>query len=193
MHLVRNSKYCVFVWDPKDFGELSEYIANTLVELVNEINLSKRASILTIGSDNGGLSVQNTISWLTTKSIRSKFSTDSLHYQPELFSLKHCLSLNAIDSVFWFSSFCEELPEENFSNHPFVAMGPESMGEKYSEFFETNENSIFIPIATPGVNSNGYIIRCDGAAIYPLKKIFDENIQTVEEVISQIIDYWNRK
>ena len=188
VNLVRNSSYCTFVWDPQEFGELSEYIANALMAIVKEINQKKRAGILTLGSDNGGLSFQNTLSWMTAKSIRSKFSTKSLHYQPELFSLKHCLELKTIDSIFWFSSFCDNLPDENVSNYPFVAVGPESMGKKYSKFFKENKNSIFIPIATPGVNDNGYIMRCDGAVIIPLKKLVDDNIHTVEKLISQIID-----
>ena len=188
VNLVRNSSYCTFVWDPKEFGELSEYIANTLMEIAKEINQKKRAGILTLGSDNGGLSFQNTLSWVTAKSIRSKFSTKSLHYQPELFSLKRCLELNTIDSIFWFSSFCDNLPDENVSNYPFVAVGPESMGKKYSKFFKENKNSIFIPIATPGVNDNGYIMRCDGAVIIPLKKLVNDNIHTVEKLISKIID-----
>ena len=188
VNLVRNSSYCTFVWDPQEFGELSEYIANTLMEIAKEINQKKRAGILTLGSDNGGLSFQNTLSWTTAKSIRSKFSTKSLHYQPELFSLKHCLELKTIDSIFWFSSFCDNLPDENVSNYPFVAVGPESMGKKYSKFFKENKNSIFIPIATPGVNTNGYIIRCDGAVVIPLKKLVDDNIHTIEKLISQIID-----
>ena len=188
VNLVRNSSYCTFVWDPQEFGELSEYIANALMAIVKEINQKKRAGILTLGSDNGGLSFQNTLSWMTAKSIRSKFSTKSLHYQPELFSLKRCLELKTIDSIFWFSSFCDNLPDENVLNYPFVAIGPESMGKKYSKFFKENKNSIFIPIATPGVNDNGYIMRCDGAAIIPLKKLVDDNIHTVEKLISQIID-----
>ena len=188
VNLVRNSSYCTFVWDPQEFGELSEYIANALMAIVKEINQKKRAGILTLGSDNGGLSFQNTLSWMTAKSIRSKFSTKSLHYQPELFSLKHCLELKTIDSIFWFSSFCDNLPDENVLNYPFVAVGPESMGKKYSKFFKENKNSIFIPIATPGVNDNGYIMRCDGAVIIPLKKLVNDNIHTVEKLISQIID-----
>ena len=188
VNLVRNSSYCTFVWDPQEFGELSEYIANALMAIVKEINQKKRAGILTLGSDNGGLSFQNTLSWVTAKSIRSKFSTKSLHYQPELFSLKRCLELNTIDSIFWFSSFCDNLPDENVSNYPFVAVGPESMGKKYSKFFKENKNSIFIPIATPGVNDNGYIMRCDGAVIIPLKKLVNDNIHTVEKLISKFID-----
>ena len=188
VNLVRNSSYCTFVWDPQEFGELSEYIANALMEIVKEINQKKRAGILTLGSDNGGLSFQNTLSWVTAKSIRSKFSTKSLHYQPELFSFKRCLELKTIDSIFWFSSFCDNLPDENVSNYPFVAVGPESMGKKYSKFFKENKNSIFIPIATPGVNNNGYIMRCDGAVIIPLKKLVNDNIHTVEKLISKIID-----
>ena len=188
VNLVRNSSYCTFVWDPQEFGELSEYIANALMAIVKEINQKKRAGILTLGSDNGGLSFQNTLSWVTAKSIRSKFSTKSLYYQPELFSLKCCLELKTIDSIFWFSSFCDNLPDENVSNYPFVAVGPESMGKKYSKFFKENKNSIFIPIATPGVNDNGYIMRCDGSVITPLKKLVNENIHTVEKLISKIID-----
>ena len=188
VNLVRKSSYCTFVWDPQEFGELSEYIANTLMEITKEINQKKRAGILTLGSDNGGLSFQNTLSWTTAKSIRSKFSTKSLHYQPELFSLKDCLELKTIDTIFWFSSFCDNLPDENVLNYPFVAVGPESMGKKYSKFFKENKNSIFIPIATPGVNDNGYIMRCDGAAIVPLKKLVNDNIHTVEKLISKIID-----
>ena len=67
-------------------------------------------------------------------------------------------------------------------------MGPESMGEKHSKFFKENKNSIFIPIATPGINTNGFIMRCDGAAIIPLRKLFDHKVHPVEKLVSQIID-----
>ena len=100
LNLVNESSYSVFVWDPKNFGLLSEHIANTLMELVKEVNKKKRAGILTLGSDSGGLSFQNTISWMTGKSIRSRFSNHSLNYQPELFSLERCLELRTIDSIF---------------------------------------------------------------------------------------------
>ena len=188
LNLVNESSYSVFVWDPKNFGLLSEHIANTLMELVKEVNKKKRAGILTLGSDSGGLSFQNTISWMTGKSIRSRFSNHSLNYQPELFSLERCLELRTIDSIFWFSSFCDDLPNAAQSNNPFVAFGPESMGKKYSEFFEVNKNSIFVPISTPGVNSNGYIMRCDGAVISPFTKIIDDNLPTVEKLVFKIIN-----
>ena len=73
---------------------------------------------------------------MTAKSIRSKFSKKSLHYQPELFSLKHCLELETIDSIFWFSSFCDNLPDENVSNYPFVAVGPEVWGRNIQNFLK---------------------------------------------------------
>ena len=100
-----------------------------------------------------GEDTEGKIHQMTAKAIRSKFSTKSLHYQPELFSLKCCLELKTVDSIFWFSSFCDSLPDENVLNYPFVAIGPESMGKKYSKFFKENKNSIFIPIATPGAVS----------------------------------------
>ena len=43
VNLVRNSSYCAFVWDPQEFGEMSEYIANTLMEIAKEINQKKKS------------------------------------------------------------------------------------------------------------------------------------------------------
>ena len=50
------------------------------------------------------------------------------------------MELKTIDSIFWFSSFCDNLPDENVLNYPFVVIGPESTGRKYSKFFKETKN-----------------------------------------------------
>ena len=91
---------------------------------------------------------------MTAKSIRSKFSTKSLHYQPELFSLKRCLELKTIDSIFGFRLSAIIYRMKMFQII-LCRSRARKYGKKYSKFFKENKNSIFIPIATPGVNIMG--------------------------------------
>jgi formylmethanofuran dehydrogenase subunit B len=45
---------------------------------------------------------------------------------------------------------------------------------------------VFIPIATPGLDCSGTLFRVDSSVILPLKKVRDNNLPTLAEVVSQI-------
>ena len=154
----------------KKYGQNFLIDQNVIKKICNLLS-GKNLKIIEIGPGDGRLTEQ------------------LLHYEPkELKIIEIDPDLIPILQLKFDKNQNIKIINENVLNYPFVAIGPESMGKKYSKFFKENRNSIFIPIATPGVNTNGYIIRCDGAAIIPLKKLVDDNVYTVEKLVSQIID-----
>ena len=50
----------------------------------------------------------------------------------------------------------------------------------------TQVPDVFIPIATPGLDCSGTLFRVDSAVILPLKKVRENNLPTLSEVISKI-------
>ncbi len=48
------------------------------------------------------------------------------------------------------------------------------------------KSDVFIPIATPGLDSSGTLFRVDSAVVLPLKKVRKNDLPTLTEVISQI-------
>jgi formylmethanofuran dehydrogenase subunit B len=49
------------------------------------------------------------------------------------------------------------------------------------------ENFVFIPVATPGVDTDGHLMRCDGLVTIPLKKIINSPFPSLQKVISRIL------
>jgi formylmethanofuran dehydrogenase subunit B len=45
---------------------------------------------------------------------------------------------------------------------------------------------VFIPIATPGLDCNGTLFRVDGAVSLPLKKLRENDLPTLSEVVREI-------
>ena len=46
--------------------------------------------------------------------------------------------------------------------------------------------NVFIPIATPGLDCSGTLFRVDSAVILPLKKVRENDLPTLNDVVRQI-------
>ncbi len=51
---------------------------------------------------------------------------------------------------------------------------------------KNTEPDVFIPVATPGLNSHGMLFRVDGSVTLPLKKLCNSPLPTLSEVMGQI-------
>jgi len=86
--------------------------------------------------------------------------------------------LPAHDALIWVNSFSPDkaLPE---TDAPMIVIGnPNTVAAAHAD--------VFIPVATPGLDTPGTMIRVDSNVILPLKKIKETDLPTLAEVFAQV-------
>ena len=175
------AKYAVLAWVAKDLDfPHAELTIQNITETVAILNKTTRAAGLSLGGSDGDTTANNANTWLSGLALKDE--------------------VVAHDLMIWVNSFsAEKLPPE--SNKPQIVIGNTNLvgaatrreaSLSGSEMLSrrlvapTNTPDVFIPIATPGLDCSGTLFRVDSAVVLPLKKVRENNLPTLAEVISQI-------
>ena len=86
----------------------------------------------------------------------------------------------AVDSLLWISSFrVDDVPR--FPG-PRIVLGAPALAERLGD----PTNTVFIPVATPGLGTAGHLFRADGVVMLPLHAVIDQGLPPLGDVIRQI-------
>ncbi len=157
---LKQAKYAVLAWIAKDLDYAhAELTIQTITETVALLNSqTSRAAGLSLGGSDGDTSANNANTWLSGFSLNDdKFDHDAM---------------------VWTNSFsANKLPGK--TDFPLIVLG------NANTTFEQIPD-VFIPIATPGLDCVGTSFRVDSAVILPLKKVRENKLLTLSEVVTQI-------
>ncbi|WP_245652630.1 formylmethanofuran dehydrogenase [Methylophilus rhizosphaerae] len=157
---LKAAKYATLVWVSKDLHyDHAELIIENITETVVALNQKTRAMGLSLGGSDGDTSVNYAHTWLNGVII------DAPNWQDH-------------DVVVWVNSFSPEaMPAE--SEVPVIVLGaPDS---KFS-----TPPAVFIPVATPGLDTGGQQFRVDGSVTLPLTAAKPSNVSTLSQVVAMI-------
>ncbi len=157
---LKQAKYAVLAWVAKDLdfahAELTIQCITETVALLN--NKDNRSAGLSLGGSDGDTSANNANTWLSGYSLSNEN--------------------NAHDAIVWVNSFsADKLPEQ--TDKPLIMLGNVN-----TQLAQTPD--IFIPIATPGLDSGGTLFRVDSAVVLPLKQVRENSLPTLSDVVRQI-------
>jgi formylmethanofuran dehydrogenase subunit B len=51
-----------------------------------------------------------------------------------------------------------------------------------------SRDTVFVPVATPGLNAAGHLFRTDGIVIVPLVAIRDDGLRGVDSILAALAD-----
>ncbi|MES2500793.1 MAG: formylmethanofuran dehydrogenase [Pseudomonadota bacterium] len=157
---LKQAKYAVLAWIAKDLDYLhAELTIQSMTEIVALLNgQGSRAAGLSLGGSDGDTSANNANTWLSGYSLNDD-KTDH-------------------DATVWINSFnAKKLPSK--TDFPLIVLG--NTNTRFEQIPD-----VFIPIATPGLDCSGTLFRVDSAVILPLKKVRQNNLPTLNEVVRQI-------
>ncbi|MEQ1487930.1 MAG: formylmethanofuran dehydrogenase [Methylotenera sp.] len=156
---LKAAKYAVLAWVSKDFDyPHAELTIQNITETVAILNQTTRAAGLALGGSDGDTSANNANTWLSGFALNND-------------TIEH-------DCVVWVNSFnAEKLPPN--TDKPLIVLGNTNCQ------FETTPD-VFIPIAKPGLDCSGMLFRVDSSVTLPLKKLRENNLPTLSEVVSGI-------
>ena len=154
---LKAAKYAVLAWAAKDLDfPHAELTIQNITETVAILNQSTRAAGLPVGGSNGDTTANNANTWLSGITLNDEI-------------IEH-------DLVVWVNSFSAEKSPPK-TTKPLIIIGNSNT---------KLEADVFIPIATPGLDCSGTLFRVDSAVILPLKKVRDNNLPTLSEVVNAI-------
>ncbi len=174
---LKAAKYGVVIWAASALKTLpqAELATQTIVQFINALNKENRVMGLPLNSGDGDTTVNNAFVWLTGYATRSKFVNGVPVYDPR--NLSTAKQIGQTDALLWSSSFNPVTPPE--TDAPTIVIGHPN-----TEF--TKIPDVFIPVAVPGVHSDGQMFRMDSSITLPLRQFKDTDLPTLHSVIGQI-------
>lgn len=157
---LKQAKYAVLIWVSKDLDfPHAELTIQNITESVVVLNQQSRAMGLALGGSDGDTTVNYAHTWL-----------DGLTLGEQV--------LDAHDLIVWVNSFSPDKPAPDVSA-PIIALG-------HPDTQFTTPPEVFIPVATPGLDSAGTLFRVDSSVVLPLKKVRESALPTLAEVLLQL-------
>lgn len=157
---LKQAKYATLIWVAKDLDyPHAELTIQQITQTVVKLNETTRAGALAMGGSDGDTTVNYAHTWLSGLAIHEEVLPEH-------------------DALVWVNSFSPEKAVPS-TNVPTIVIGNPNIQ------FET-EPDVFIPIATPGLDCAGTMIRVDSNVILPLKQVRETALPTLAEVLSQV-------
>lgn len=173
---LKAAKYAVVVWSASSFKfSHAELTIQSIVQLVNQLNETTRAAGLPLNSGDGDSSVNNTSTWLSGYPTRNRFVDGKPEYDNYHFSTQK--QLQNSDALVWVSNF-------NPVSAPQTTLPTIVIGHPDTKFERTPD--VFIPVGIPGVDHAGSMFRMDSSITLPLKKLRNNELPNLSEVITKI-------
>ncbi len=160
---LKAAKYAVLAWVAKDLDfNHAELTIQNITETVAILNQSTRAAGLPLGGSNGDTTANNAHTWLNGTILQANIHEPSGAYDCQIFV----------------NSFNPDAPP-SVCHTPTIILG-------HANTAWAAHAEVFIPVATPGLDCSGTLFRVDSAVVLPLKKVRENALPTLSEVLSKI-------
>lgn len=171
---LKAARYAVLVWETSALGDHPNHAAlciERLMQLLQRLNQTTRAAALPIGGGDGAMTAQHVHAWRTGLPLRSHHGPRGLEHDPLRFGASRLLADGAVDLLLWVSSFSSSslssVPVSVRVSLPRIVLGLPALADVLGDEHET----VFLPVATPGVHTDGHLFRADASVLMPLHPV----------------------
>ncbi|WP_321797396.1 formylmethanofuran dehydrogenase [Caballeronia sp. J97] len=181
---IRAAKYTAFIYEPSTLPTKHAALAiEALQRIVKAINRTARAGALALTGDDGAASVNQTITWLSGLPLRTRIAYGAApDHDAHRYRTDTLLQRGEIDALLWVSSFAPEpLPASLDENVPAIVLAHPA-----TTVPARKAPTVFIPVATPGIDSGGHLFRVDTSVVAPLAAARDYALPTLASIASQL-------
>jgi len=175
------ARYAVIVWEGAALPANGALVVEAVNTLVGTLNRHTRAAAFPLGGGDGAATVNQVFAWLGGLPLRLRVATDGLEHDPLRFDATHLLADGAVDALLWVASFGTEPPPPVAGLPRIVLAHPDTVVPA------GQAQTVFIPVASPGMGSPGHLFRTDGVVLMPLHAGRPDNLPTVAEVVVRLL------
>ncbi len=180
-----SARYAVVTWEAARLPPHGALIVETLNRLVGTLNRSTRAATLPLGGGDGAATVNQVFTWLSGLPMRSRNGPLGLEHEPLCFDSARLLADGSVDALLWVSCFGADSPPPS-TTLPSVVLGHPGLAAAAAGVSTTP--SVFFPVSTPGIGSDGHLFRTDGVVLMPLHAVRSDGLPTVADVVRRITE-----
>lgn len=180
---LRAAPYSVLIGTPPALPAQGALLIEAVHRIVGELNRSTRAAALWIGGGNGAATVNQVFTWLSGLPLRSRAGPRGLEHEPLAFDAARLVAEGSADALLWVASFdAGSLPPDSplpliLLGHPALAAAGRRPGRR----------SVFIPVSTPGIGSDGHLFRTDGTVLMHLSAARRDTLPSVAAAAGAIL------
>ncbi len=182
---IHAAHYTAFVYEPATLPAPHAALAiEAINRIVKTINRTTRAGALALTGDDGALSVNQAVTWLSGFPLRTRVAYGvPLEHDSHRYRTDDLLRRKEIDALLWISSFGPEpLPSSLPDDVPAIILGHPATTHDARK-----ATTVFIPVATPGIDSNGHLFRVDASVVVPLVAARNTPLPTVAAIASELV------
>lgn len=182
---IRAARYTALVYEPAALpGPHNALAIEALHRVVKTLNRTVRAGALALTGDDGALSVNQTVTWLSGFPLRTRVTRGlPLDHDPHRYRTQALLQRHEADALVWISSFGPApMPDALTDDVPAIILAHPA-----TALDERSAPTVFIPVATPGVESSGHLFRMDASVVAPLTPARDSTLPTVAAIASELV------
>ncbi|MDR5783023.1 formylmethanofuran dehydrogenase [Caballeronia sp. LZ065] len=187
---IQAAHYTAFIFEPAALPAPHAALAiEALQRIVKAFNRTTRAGALALSGDDGALSVNQTTTWLSGFPLRTRVAYGMpLDHDPYRYRTHTLLSRGEIDTLLWVSSFTPEpLPAALDDTIPIIVLGHPA-----TRLPPRKGPTVFIPVATPGIDSGGHLFRIDTSVVARLTAARDSSLPSVAAIAARLTQARNR-
>ena len=198
MARISAASYTAVLYEP---ATLPKPHAALLIEALNRIvkavNRTTRAGALALGGDDGAMTVNQAVTWLSGLPLRTRVSMQtrlagepSLDHDATRYATKRLLETHEVDALLWVSSYQPEpLPQALSDDIPLIVLGHPALKNLIGK---RSASTVFIPVATPGIDNGGHVFRIDGSVVAALTATRASELPTVALIAERLHDALNK-
>ncbi|MGF6789441.1 formylmethanofuran dehydrogenase [Paraburkholderia sp. 35.1] len=189
---IAGARYTVVVYEPAALpAPHAALLIEALNRIVKAVNRTTRAACLALGGDDGALTVNQTVTWLSGLPLRTRVAmpahavgTAPLDHDPYRYRTARLLAEREVDALLWIAGFAPHAWPASLDpalalivlGHPALADAARARGA----------NTVFVPVATPGVDSGGHLFRIDGTVVMPLTAARGAALESVASIAAKL-------
>lgn len=181
---IEAAQYTAFIYEPAALPQPHAALAiEALHRIVKAFNRTVRAGALALTGDDGALSVNQTMTWLSGFPLRTRVAYGKpLDHDAHRYRTESLLKHRHVDALLWVSSFAPEaLPASLDDEMPVVVLG-----HAQTPALERKGPTVFIPVATPAMDHNAHLFRVDTSVVAPLNAARKTSLPSVAQVVVEL-------
>ena len=169
---LKSSRYPVLVINPMNGFMLTQQILK-LTEFIN--NKIKKLRIFRISGQNNSSGFVNSCVIKTGFPGSVSFNDWGLSYNP----IKYTANFQKEERDV-------QIYTSNLNSNPKIVKFKQNIFIGHPNILKKEEFDIFIPVKTPGIDSNGIVLRSDGIGVLKLEKKIESNYILLDELLKQL-------
>ncbi len=177
---LRAARYGVVAWAAADL-ELAhaELALQALSRLVSALNRSTRFAALALAGSDGDITANAVQTWQGGLPYPASYANRTIDFDPHRYGMPNVLGRGEADCLVWISSLArDQLPPA--TGVPTVVLGR-------ADIELAREPAVFLPVATPGIDAPGHLVRSDKVVSLRLPRLRESALPSVASTVDALI------